>query len=200
MVVTGTKSESLCRLACCHFAKLIKKYHHDPISEGFRPNADKFVFTKKKSIKIENIVAKVDLEKEINLEYFGHKKIITKIDNKQKEEWKDVIQVEFVPETFPGVIWRDVEGAVNKYHLTKKKFTEQTNKVKLQSETELNQAKGKVKVNDSKLATKNNVLKSEEKEVDKSKMVILIFKSGKIIFTGGKSETEIKNSLELLQI
>lgn len=31
-------------------------------------------------------------------------------------------------------------------------------------------------------------------------MVILIFKSGKVIFTGGKTEVEIRNSLELLQI
>jgi len=68
VVVTGTKSESLCRLACCHFAKLIKKYHHDTLSEFYRVNADKFEFKKKTSIKIENIVAKVDLEKEINLE------------------------------------------------------------------------------------------------------------------------------------
>lgn len=153
------------------------------------------MFTKKKSIKIENIVAKVDLEKEINLEYFGHKKVITKIDNKQKEELKDVIQVEFVPETFPGVIWRDVEGAVVKYHLEKKKFAEKTNnKVKLKSEVELE------KENETKLPGKTNILKSEEKTEEKSKMVILVFKSGKIIFTGGKSENEIKNSLELLQI
>lgn len=70
------------------------------------------MFKKSTSIKIENIVAKVDLEKEINLECFGHYKVETKIGNEKKEEYKQSITVEFVPETFPGVIWRNVEKDV----------------------------------------------------------------------------------------
>lgn len=112
VVVTGTKSETLCRAACCHFAKLIKKYHHDNTHERYKENALSFVFKKSTSIKIENIVAKVDLEKEINLECFGHYKVETKIGNEKKEEYKQSITVEFVPETFPGVIWRNVEKDV----------------------------------------------------------------------------------------
>lgn len=46
----------------------------------------------------------------------------------------------------------------------------------------------------------NGIIKDKSEKSDDSKMVILVFKSGKIIFTGGKSEVEIQNSLELLQI
>jgi len=46
----------------------------------------------------------------------------------------------------------------------------------------------------------NGIIKDKSEKSEDSKMVILVFKSGKIIFTGGKSEVQIQNSLELLQI
>lgn len=43
------------------------------------------------------------------MEAFGYHKVVDcKIGKEKKEEMKKYIEVEFVPETFPGVIWRNV--------------------------------------------------------------------------------------------